>query len=206
MEDYSYIIFNLVALGTIAYIALILFRIAAWFHRLVHRQPSNGAFHATQQEPKIEGDRASEEFVSPHTSPFAVLGLAESATVEEIKQAYRRLALLYHPNRSKNPQTAKFFEMVHSAYEETLRIREKSPVEETEANEVSRRNRFCWKCGSRLREEDEDQCTACKSDKTLKQSAHTHRSVQQQADDFANYVQRKLENLIAILDQFEARR
>ena len=40
-----------------------------------------------------------------------LLSLGEDATIQEIRQAYRRLALKYHPDRCKESQKSQFEEM-----------------------------------------------------------------------------------------------
>lgn len=46
---------------------------------------------------------------------YHVLGVASSATPEEIKAAYRRLSMLYHPDRETG--NAQIFQKVTKAYE-----------------------------------------------------------------------------------------
>ncbi|MEM2063087.1 MAG: molecular chaperone DnaJ [Candidatus Nitrosocaldus sp.] len=47
---------------------------------------------------------------------YEVLGIARNATKEEIKQAYRRLALKYHPDRNKSPDAEEKFKLISEAY------------------------------------------------------------------------------------------
>jgi DnaJ-class molecular chaperone len=49
--------------------------------------------------------------------PYAVLGLAKSASAAEIKSAYRRLAKKFHPDQSKDPKAKDKFSEINSAYE-----------------------------------------------------------------------------------------
>lgn len=54
-------------------------------------------------------------------SYLAILGLPPFCrSINEIKQAYRKLALLYHPDRSNNAATAGKFMEIHEAYEKCL--------------------------------------------------------------------------------------
>ena len=46
-----------------------------------------------------------------------VLGLTEGASIKEIKSAYRKLALKYHPDRNSDPEAQQHFIEISEAYE-----------------------------------------------------------------------------------------
>ncbi|MCR5491505.1 MAG: molecular chaperone DnaJ [Bacilli bacterium] len=48
---------------------------------------------------------------------YEVLGLSKSATKDEIKSAYRKLAKQYHPDVNKSPDAPKKFEEIQEAYD-----------------------------------------------------------------------------------------
>lgn len=48
---------------------------------------------------------------------YSVLGVAKAATADEIKKAYRKLALQYHPDRNKTKEGEEKFKEVTKAYE-----------------------------------------------------------------------------------------
>lgn len=48
---------------------------------------------------------------------YEILGVSKNATQQEIKSAYRRLALQWHPDRNKSPEAEKRFKEINEAYE-----------------------------------------------------------------------------------------
>jgi DnaJ-class molecular chaperone len=56
---------------------------------------------------------------------YNILEVAETASIDEIKKSYRRLSMLYHPDKNKNnPDTTAKFQKISEAYE-TLGDQEK---------------------------------------------------------------------------------
>ena len=48
---------------------------------------------------------------------YKVLGVGRGATDDELKKAYRRLAMKYHPDKNPSPQTDTLFKQVSEAYD-----------------------------------------------------------------------------------------
>ncbi|GJP42912.1 hypothetical protein CLOM_g2440 [Closterium sp. NIES-68] len=57
---------------------------------------------------------------------YAVLGLTAQAGADEIRQAYRRLARIYHPDANSAEDTVPKFLEVHEAYKIALRRQERA--------------------------------------------------------------------------------
>ncbi len=47
---------------------------------------------------------------------YEILGVSKSASIEEIKKAYRKLALEWHPDRNKKPEAHEKFKEINEAY------------------------------------------------------------------------------------------
>ena len=48
---------------------------------------------------------------------YKILEIKPTATENDIKKSYHRLAKIYHPDKNKNPDANEKFQKIHSAYE-----------------------------------------------------------------------------------------
>ena len=78
-----------------------------------------------------------------NSDPHEILGVSAGATPAELKRAYRRLAMRWHPDRSDHPQATERFKEISAAYEQLLAAEspedEEAPSPETESAEPDER-------------------------------------------------------------------
>ncbi|RLT39427.1 MAG: molecular chaperone DnaJ [Chloroflexi bacterium] len=55
--------------------------------------------------------------MTTETDLYGVLGVGRDASADEIKRAFRKLAMEYHPDRNKEPEAETRFKQVNAAYE-----------------------------------------------------------------------------------------
>ncbi len=90
--------------------------------------------------------------------PYRVLGLSPGANEKQIKSAYRKLALKYHPDRNSSPGAEQIFHEITTAYDFLLDhpdqgIKDGPSYEDKEASEVFRRERERMKQYARAKRE-----------------------------------------------------
>ena len=80
-----------------------------------HREQSQ---EQSQSEQRQSQQKQSQQIYSPIS--LAVLGLTRSATIADIKRAYHRLALLYHPDKNPHPSAVERMKKINTAYADLI--------------------------------------------------------------------------------------
>lgn len=52
----------------------------------------------------------------------SILGVAPGASPAEVKRAYRRLAMRWHPDRNTDPAATEHFKRIRAAYEQLVAV------------------------------------------------------------------------------------
>ncbi len=74
-------------------------------------------------------------------SYYEILGVQVNASVEEIKKAFRSLALRYHPDQNNHPQAKERFQEIRQAYETLVNPQTRSLYDHTHGFNNRNRNR-----------------------------------------------------------------
>lgn len=80
----------------------------------VNQSTSHTAQHTTNH---TTPNAPSNTAVMAHTEYYTLLGLQPSCIVEDIKRAYRKLAMKYHPDKNTSPEAAEKFKALSHANE-----------------------------------------------------------------------------------------
>eukprot|EP00397_Hematodinium_sp_SG-2012_P003391 GEMP01003399.1.p1 GENE.GEMP01003399.1~~GEMP01003399.1.p1 ORF type:complete len:967 (-),score=226.58 GEMP01003399.1:1480-4380(-) len=70
--------------------------------------------------------KKKEEELEVEEDYYDLLGISRTATEQEIKKAYRRLAIKWHPDKNKDPGSAKMFIKIKKAYETLVNVKKRS--------------------------------------------------------------------------------
>lgn len=70
-----------------------------------------------------QGSRQMYEFDNRELTPWEILGIAPNADEKTIKNAYRKLARKWHPDKNTDPQAEQRFKEINGAYEKLSKVR-----------------------------------------------------------------------------------
>lgn len=92
------------------------------FAQYKHYDPKTEGFGNTSQWKKgfytrMGKDEAERVIHNQKRTPREILGVTLKATAQEIKSAYRKLVLMWHPDVNKAPEATDRFREIQAAYE-----------------------------------------------------------------------------------------
>lgn len=99
-------------------------------HRLAQRAAKQKQKQASREAyvghgpPPGDGGAASPQNNGTKKKPWEVLGVSADATIDEIKKAYRKLAMEYHPDRVPPGASSQEREMARVKFEEITRMKD----------------------------------------------------------------------------------
>lgn len=91
-----------------------------------HREQQSQSQQSQSQSEQSQSEQSQEQSKQKQPqqiySPvsLAVLGLTRSATIADIKRAYHRLALLYHPDKNPHPSAVERMKKINTAYADLI--------------------------------------------------------------------------------------
>ena len=83
---------------------------------------------------------------------YQILGVQKDASQKEIKNAYRRLSLRYHPDKIKDDRDGEKFKQILEAYQ-LLRRQEKTKIKTSETDVAAKYTEFWKKYDGKMNEE-----------------------------------------------------
>lgn len=66
--------------------------------------------------PKSRRPSKGQQNAANHEDLYKTLGLSRSATSDDLKKAYRTLALRHHPDKNPSPESQELFKKISTAY------------------------------------------------------------------------------------------
>jgi len=79
--------------------------------------PSPSPSSSTSPPSSSDGSSAARALIAKKDDYYAILNVSRGATEVEIKKSYRKLALVFHPDKNKAPEAEEAFKLVNSAFQ-----------------------------------------------------------------------------------------
>ena len=69
-------------------------------------------------------------------NPYQILGVSPTASIDEIRKAYRSLAMRHHPDRNTHPDAVARFNAIQSAYDLLSDPQKRAEYNQTVSNRI----------------------------------------------------------------------